>query len=189
MCNCQNLSLDSLFYAEACNEFVAPISASFYQGNTPPFEEISQSWWDICITASYLIDPRFEPQTSCSRDKCTSIFFCSLQSDHFSFSCFAVFWFLLVDSGKILEDNRRQNQWIRLAVTPTFLPQLLLLQTFNFKHVLLQTRCSGLPNYNFLFANPGPWCVNAVASLQRLIDQYISSKAFMASPNCSIALG
>ena len=36
--------LYSLYYAESCNEFAGPISASLRPGNTAPFEEISQQW-------------------------------------------------------------------------------------------------------------------------------------------------
>ena len=39
-----NLSLYSLYYAEACNEFVWPTSASLRPGNTASFEEMSQRW-------------------------------------------------------------------------------------------------------------------------------------------------
>ena len=37
-----NLSLYSLQYAEACNEFAGPISASLRLGNTAPLEETLQ---------------------------------------------------------------------------------------------------------------------------------------------------
>ena len=36
-----NLSLYSLYYAEACNELAGPISASLRPGNTAPFEEMA----------------------------------------------------------------------------------------------------------------------------------------------------
>ena len=39
-----NLSLYSLYYAEACNELAGPISASLRQGNTASLEEMSQRW-------------------------------------------------------------------------------------------------------------------------------------------------
>ena len=39
-----NLSLYSVYYAEACNEFAGPISASLRRGNTAPFEEMLQRW-------------------------------------------------------------------------------------------------------------------------------------------------
>ena len=42
-----NLSLYSLYYAEACNEFTGPVSASFRSGNTAPFEEMLQGWRTI----------------------------------------------------------------------------------------------------------------------------------------------
>ena len=65
-----NLSLYSLYHAEACNEFAGPISASLRTGNTAPFEEMSQRWRAIGNTVSDLTGPRFELRTSCSRDKC-----------------------------------------------------------------------------------------------------------------------
>ena len=64
-----NLSLYSLQYAEACNELAGPISASLHPGNTAPFEEISQRWRAVGNTESDLTGPRFEPQTSRSRDE------------------------------------------------------------------------------------------------------------------------
>ena len=64
-----NLSLYSLHYAEACNELAGPISASLRPGNTAPFEEMSQRWRAVGNTVSDLTGPRFEPQTSRSRDK------------------------------------------------------------------------------------------------------------------------
>ena len=39
-----NLSLYSLCYAEACNEFEGLISASLCPDNTAPFEEMLQGW-------------------------------------------------------------------------------------------------------------------------------------------------
>ena len=64
-----NLSLYSLDYAEACNELAGPISASLRPGNTAPFEETSQRWRAVGNTVSDLTGPRFEPQTSRSRDE------------------------------------------------------------------------------------------------------------------------
>ena len=64
-----NLSLYSLDYAEACNELAGPISASLRPGNTAPFEEMSQRWQAVGNTVSNLTGPRFEPQTSRSRDE------------------------------------------------------------------------------------------------------------------------
>ena len=64
-----NLSLYSLDYAEACNEFAGPISASLRPGDTAPFEEMLQRWRGVGNTVSNLTNPRFEPQTSRSRDK------------------------------------------------------------------------------------------------------------------------
>ena len=64
-----NLSLYSLYYAEACNELAGPISASLRPGNTAPFEEMSQRWRAVGNTVFDLTDPRFEPQTSRSRDE------------------------------------------------------------------------------------------------------------------------
>ena len=64
-----NLSLNSLYYALACNELAKPISAPLRPGNTAPFEEMSQRWRAVGNTVSDLTGPRFEPQTSRSRDK------------------------------------------------------------------------------------------------------------------------
>ena len=63
-----NLSLYSLYYAEVCNEFAWPISASLRKGNTAPFE-MSQQWRSVGSTVSDLVGPRLEPQTSRSRDE------------------------------------------------------------------------------------------------------------------------
>ena len=52
-----------------CNEFAGTISASLRPGNTAPFEEMSQRWRAVGNTVSDLTGPRFEPQTSRSRDK------------------------------------------------------------------------------------------------------------------------
>ena len=51
------------------NELVGPISASLRPGNTAPFEEMSQRWRSVGNTVSDLTGPRFEPQTSRSRDE------------------------------------------------------------------------------------------------------------------------
>ena len=64
-----NLSLYSLDYAEACNEFAGPISASLRPGNTAPFEEMSQRWRAIGNTVPDLTGPSIEPQISRSRDE------------------------------------------------------------------------------------------------------------------------
>ena len=64
-----NLSLYLLDYAEVCNELAGPISASLRPGNTAPFEEMSQRWRAVGNTVSDLTGPRFEPQTSRSRDE------------------------------------------------------------------------------------------------------------------------
>ena len=48
---------------KACNEFAGLISASLRPGNTASFKEISQRW------RAALTGPRFEPQTSRSRDE------------------------------------------------------------------------------------------------------------------------
>ena len=64
-----NLSLYSLYYTKACNEFAGPISASLRPGNTTSFEEMSQQWRAVGNTVSDLTGPRFESQTSRSRDE------------------------------------------------------------------------------------------------------------------------
>ena len=64
-----SISLYSLQYAGACNELAGPISASLRPGNTAPFEEMSQRWRAVSNTVSDLTGPRFEPQTSRSRDE------------------------------------------------------------------------------------------------------------------------
>ena len=64
-----NLLLYSLDYAEACNELAGPISASLRPGNTALFEEMSQRWRAFGNTVSDLTGPRFESQTSRSRDE------------------------------------------------------------------------------------------------------------------------
>ena len=42
-----NLSLYSLYHAEACNEFAGPNSASLRPGNIAPFKEMSQRWLSV----------------------------------------------------------------------------------------------------------------------------------------------
>ena len=64
-----NLSVYSLYYAEACNEFAGPISASWRRNNTAPFEEMLQQWRAVGNTVSDLTGSRFEPQTSRSKDE------------------------------------------------------------------------------------------------------------------------
>ena len=65
-----NLSLYSLYYAKACNEFAGPISASLRPGKTAAFEKMPQRRRAIGNTASNLTGPRFELQASRSRDEC-----------------------------------------------------------------------------------------------------------------------
>ena len=50
-------------------ESVGPISVSLRPGNTAPFEETSQRWRAVGNTVSDLTSPRFEPQTSRSKDE------------------------------------------------------------------------------------------------------------------------
>ena len=58
-----------LYYAEACNEWAVPISASLSPGNTASFKEMLQRWQVIGNPVSDLTGPRFEPQISCFRDE------------------------------------------------------------------------------------------------------------------------
>ena len=58
-----------MYYDEACNELVRPISASLRPGYTASFEEMSQQWRAVGNTESDLTGPRFEYQTSRSRDE------------------------------------------------------------------------------------------------------------------------
>ena len=44
-----NVSLYSLYYAEAYNEFAGPISALLHPGNRAPIEEILQRWRAVGI--------------------------------------------------------------------------------------------------------------------------------------------
>ena len=46
-----------------------PISASLRLGNTASFKEMLQLWRAAGDTMSNLTEPKFEPQTSCSRDE------------------------------------------------------------------------------------------------------------------------
>ena len=55
--------------AEACNEFAGPITLSLHPGNTVPFEEMSHRWRAIGNAVSDLTGPRFEPQTTRSREE------------------------------------------------------------------------------------------------------------------------
>ena len=64
-----NLSLYSLCYTEACNEYAGPTSASLRPRNTAPFEEMLQRWQAVGNTVSDLTGPRFKLQTSRSRDE------------------------------------------------------------------------------------------------------------------------
>ena len=67
--NQSNFSLYSLYYAEASNEFAGPISASLRLANAVCFKQISQRWQAVGNTMSGLTGPRFEPQTSRSKDE------------------------------------------------------------------------------------------------------------------------
>ena len=49
-----------------------PISASLRPGNTAPFWQMAQRWRAVGNTESNLNGPRFEPQTSRSRDECVT---------------------------------------------------------------------------------------------------------------------
>ena len=64
-----NLSLYLLYYAKACKVLAGPISASLHSGNTASFKEMSQRWLAVGNTVYDLTRPRFEPQTSRSRDE------------------------------------------------------------------------------------------------------------------------
>ena len=57
------------YYAEARNEFAAPISESLHVRATQSFDKISQRWQTIGTTMSDFTGPRFELQTSRSEDE------------------------------------------------------------------------------------------------------------------------
>ena len=61
-----------MYYAEACNEFVGLIFALLRPSNTAPFKEMSQRWQTVGNTVPELTSPRFEPQTSLSRNECVT---------------------------------------------------------------------------------------------------------------------
>ena len=65
-----SLSLYSLYYAEACNEFAEPISLRRHCGQaTQLLSNKCCSGDEPLATLSDLTNPRFEPQTSRSRDE------------------------------------------------------------------------------------------------------------------------
>ena len=64
-----NLSLYSLNYAQAYNEFAGSISAPLRPGNAAPLEAMSQQWRAVGNTVFDLTGPRFEPQTFWSIDE------------------------------------------------------------------------------------------------------------------------
>ena len=60
-----NLSLYSMYYAEACNEFSGTTQRHRAQATQlRPFQEMLQWWRAIGNTVSDLISQRFEPKTS-----------------------------------------------------------------------------------------------------------------------------
>ena len=63
-----SVSLYSLYYAEACNEFVGSVFASWHPGNTTLFKEILQRWRAVGDTVFDLTGPIFEPKTSRFKD-------------------------------------------------------------------------------------------------------------------------
>ena len=63
-----NCLLYSLHYAEACNKLAGLIFALLHPGNAAPFEEMLQRWRFVDNRVSDLTGPRFELQTSRSRD-------------------------------------------------------------------------------------------------------------------------
>ena len=58
----------SLYYAEACNKFAGPISASLRPGSTA-LETILLRWQAVGSNVSDLTCPRFEPETYRSKDE------------------------------------------------------------------------------------------------------------------------
>ena len=56
-----NLLLCSLYYAEACNEFAGPTSASLRPGNAALFKEMLQRWRAVGNNVSDLTGARFTP--------------------------------------------------------------------------------------------------------------------------------
>ena len=65
-----NLLLYFLYYAEAyITNLGDPSPCQCAWGNTTPFEEMLKRWRAVGNTVSNLISPRFEQQTSHSRDK------------------------------------------------------------------------------------------------------------------------
>ena len=64
-----NISSLSLFYAEACNKYAGPISASLHPNIIAPLKEMLQRFRIVGDTVSDLTGPRFELQTFRSRDE------------------------------------------------------------------------------------------------------------------------
>ena len=64
-----------MFHYTRCNtpkrvtSWRGPSPRHLRPGNTAPFEEMSQRWRAVGNTVSDLTGPRFEPQTSRSRDE------------------------------------------------------------------------------------------------------------------------
>ena len=58
-----------LHYAEACSELAGLVFASLSLGNRAPSEEMLQQWRAVGNKVSNLTGPRFESQTSRSRDQ------------------------------------------------------------------------------------------------------------------------
>ena len=54
-----NLLLCSMYYAESCNEFARPISASLRMGNKTSFKKTSQRWLAVGNTVSNSTSPTF----------------------------------------------------------------------------------------------------------------------------------
>ena len=59
----------AVHYAEACNELAGTMYASLRPGDTVPFQEMSQRWRAVGNAVHVLTGPRFESQTSRSREK------------------------------------------------------------------------------------------------------------------------
>ena len=62
-----------MYYAEVCNKFAGPISASLCYGNAASFEEMSQRWQSGGNIVSNLTGPRFEALSFRFRDECVTV--------------------------------------------------------------------------------------------------------------------
>ena len=107
------LLLHSLYYTETCSEFAGLVFCAISPTvNTAPFKEMSQRWRAVGNAVPNLTRPRFEPQTSRSRDERVAARATGIRGN------IALFWRIMSENAPMLIVN---GKWLQNDRNTTYL--------------------------------------------------------------------